>query len=692
MAYYNDHHVHNPKTTYLAIAGDYDPGNFFNDTLRWTLTTFIVGRGDFVVPVWSVHALPYTANRTVSSSYPDRGADHLNMHQYLPFFTQALSSITAPGSNRMLLSSAASVPGIERTATIPGRVAPGATASHILPIDSPSRAAFLLFSSSGDLTFTLIDPTGAAVIPGASVSFERSPTLGGWMYSYGFDGPIATGTWTAQIVSGATAPADYWMNAWLEGTSIALTAETAPVAAPVGSAITIRASLQDGGIPMSAASVDASIAQPGLAAITQIVLRDDGAGADDAAGDGVYSGLFEDTAVAGAYGVVVTASAQPPAAAFSREAYTQFAISQSRSSLPGGISDSGRDTNGNGRFDHLVVTVPVDATHAGRYVLVGTLHDQFGQELTASAEAVLTPGLHELELLFDGALIFRNAVDGPYSLVSLRLAEDLNGQILPVVEQQPAYQTTAYRYTQFEGGGLALTGSNSAEGIDLNANGRFDLLRTRIGIAVEAPGFYEVSARLRDRNGREITLGRTQGSLSAGNATLTIDFDGRAIGQNGVDGPYAITDLLLIGPGVTLSVANVFTTQVFAASSFEGYVASAGPPRLTGTIASITRESPTQIAVQLRLTNTGAGVARNVLIQSVTPKVLTGPASPSTTLVSPALPIVAGDLNPNASVNVRLVFSVPAGVRRIQLTETGTVIDGSGAVGAFAVAQSAIVP
>jgi hypothetical protein len=182
------------------------------------------------------------------------------------------------------------------------------------------------------------------------------------------------------------------------------------------------------------------------------------------------------------------------------------------------------------------------------------------------------------------------------------MAEEKNEVILPLAETTGAYGTAAYQFTQFEGAGLALAGTNSAAGVDTNANGRFDLLRVDVGVNVRTAGSYQWSARLRDRNGREITLASNSGALPAGLTSIRLSFDGAAIGRNGVNGPYAVTDLILFSNADTLSAANVFSTQAFAASAFEGFVA---PPASVQFDAEVYSVSESQHSVPITVTRTG---------------------------------------------------------------------------------------
>lgn len=699
MALYNAFHGSNPKTQYLAIAGDYRPGSYFNDTWRRAVTDLIVGPGDVIVPITSVHALNFTARGTVTCIGPgDRLCEHTQMHGDNRFFNLARPRIVAPGVAIQAARLApgvvpANLPAVQRTESFAGRLNPGATATHTVPIDRASTVSFLMFAADGNLTFTLKNPSGTTIQPtDPGVNYEKSAIPGGWIFSYAFQGVVPTGNWTAQLQSTSAASIDYSLNAWLENSDVTLAGTTTPSAGPVNTSFTIRATLKNGTLPITGATARAFVKYPDNTTSQTVMLLDNGTGPDATANDGIYSGVFSSTAQIGIYQLAITGRGNfLPGQPFSREIYAQIGVSQSNSRILPGLADLGRDTNGNGQFDYLVVQVPLQITAPGVYRLAGTLRDSAGNEQTVSRIANLTPSSTGLELLFDGSTIFARGVDGPYTVTSVRLAEEISNQLVPVAELTTPYTTSAYSYTQFEGAALALTGAGSAQGIDLNSNGKYDLLRVQLGLNVQNAGFYTWSARLRDSSGREITLSSGQGSLPAGVSNIQLDFNGTAIGQNGVDGPYQVSDLLINGPN-TLSVATALQTPAFPASAFEGYVPSSGPPRIAGQVQSITSLGGGQYRLNLAVVNNGQGAGRSVFINQIAFRALGGPAASGFALVSPQLPISIGDLAPGAASAVQLTVSVPAGVTRFSITESGTTLDTSGTQTSFSAAQSVNVP
>ena len=110
-----------------------------------------------------------------------------------------------------------------------------------------------------------------------------------------------------------------------------------------------------------------------------------------------------------------------------------------------------------------------------------------------------------------------------------------------------------------------------------------------------------------------------------------------------------------------------------------------GTPRLDGT-ATVTPGAAGSVNVDLVLRNAGTGVARAVRIDKVALRTLTGAGT--ATLAAPALPVTVGNLSAGASTTVRLQVTVPAGVKRFSLAETGQLTDAYGRVSAFSINQA----
>lgn len=116
-----------------------------------------------------------------------------------------------------------------------------------------------------------------------------------------------------------------------------------------------------------------------------------------------------------------------------------------------------------------------------------------------------------------------------------------------------------------------------------------------------------------------------------------------------------------------------------------------GTPRIAGSIAAKGRDASGNYYVDLRLTNTGDGHARNVRINVLAFRTLSGTGTVSyNTALSGALPLMVGSLDVGASNIVRLYLNLPSTVTRFSITEGGTLQNVAGTSFSFSTAQSVI--
>jgi hypothetical protein len=141
------------------------------------------------------------------------------------------------------------------------------------------------------------------------------------------------------------------------------------------------------------------------------------------------------------------------------------------------------------------------------------------------------------------------------------------------------------------------------------------------------------------------------------------------------------------------------TTVTFSFKDSTGNVGSAtstvtvavGTPRITGSTAGIGTDPSGAIYVNVVLTNTGTGNARNLAINTLTFRTLsgTGEVAYNTTL-SRALPLAIGNLDVGNTVTTKIYLNVPSTATRISITENGPVQDVLGTKYNYSAAESLI--
>lgn len=130
------------------------------------------------------------------------------------------------------------------------------------------------------------------------------------------------------------------------------------------------------------------------------------------------------------------------------------------------------------------------------------------------------------------------------------------------------------------------------------------------------------------------------------------------------------------GFGVLLAAPSpIYTTAHWTAILSDGTTAG-GPllvdtmPRLSGALDGAVQTSPGQWQIRLVMTNHG-GMADQVQLTRMVLRTLSGAGS--ATLDSPAMPIALGQIGAGEARIVTLKLSLPSSVRRLSVTQGGTV-------------------
>lgn len=149
------------------------------------------------------------------------------------------------------------------------------------------------------------------------------------------------------------------------------------------------------------------------------------------------------------------------------------------------------------------------------------------------------------------------------------------------------------------------------------------------------------------------------------------------------------------GSTFPIGITTVTCTTTDLAGNVAGATTSVtvtlGQPRLSGTIAAKGVQDSGVRFIDLRLTNTGTGHARNINLNQVILRTLSGSGTVTyNTSLSPALPSSVGNLDVGASTTIRLYVNVPSTVTRFSLTENGVVQDVAGTSVNYSIGQSVI--
>lgn len=607
----------NANTQYATLAGDYDP-------LGWCAgSCFLIGKDDWIVQVASVQALSYAQNLApFTTHFPDLEAHHFYIlesdrvfHRLIGNFDQMSSSFTPsePTSRPLFLMSDPSLNQQQRTASIAGEILPGEVQTHTIGVDAADQVFFNCLWTGGDLDLVLIDPDGIRIDPAAAAADEyldhnMADIFGGiHLESYGVLQTPDPGDWMLEVTA-VDVPTEgllYFVGAFIEGSGIFFEVLPDKDYYRNSEPVALTAVLEDNSVPILGASVSARVVLPDES-FESFELYDDGTHGDPMADDGMYVNSFVNTAQSGLYRMLISAE-QSGAAPFTREQSLLVSVASSHSEFDGAFGDAGVDTDGDGLFNTLNIEVGLSIDLAGEYEVSGVLVDSDGRRLgDASVGSTLGIGSHTVQLSFDGFTIYANGVDGPYSLEQVTLAE-VDADVAAIVDHlNSAHSTQAYSFGAFQKPSIYFTGNSTDYGTDLNSNGQFDILTVEMEVDLLRSGYYQWSANLVDEHRTVIDYAAAGASLSVGINTIQLTFDGTKIGENGVDGPYVVTSLLMFAGGTNIVTTDVASTNDYSFYEFEGAAEPLGS--VEGTVmATCASDTTALLGIPVDVYNVGSG-------------------------------------------------------------------------------------
>ena len=246
-------------------------------------------------------------------------------------------------------------------------------------------------------------------------------------------------------------------------------------------------------------------------------------------------------------------------------------------------SDHGLDTDGDGRFDWLVVEAQVVLPEAGTWDVYASLSAESASAsscgswyrqplpvmetgplsvpIASTYERYFFPsGAQSVRMAFDGEDIVRAEADGPYVVqASLTLGgwiayADTRPFVGPASGVEWSYTTGVYRAADFDEPirNAFFTGGHSDLAVDVDGDGGADFLELRADVRVNVPGRYSLNGMLSQAGSTwEVLMfigyGYRDVSLTTSDSSVYLRFRGDQIRQAAIDGPWNFT-LTLFGP------------------------------------------------------------------------------------------------------------------------------------------------
>jgi hypothetical protein len=496
-----------------------------------------------------------------------------------PLAAQAVDELAAAAYSQDALQLTPASPAATRSVVV------DATPSFSVSLLAASRTLDVSLVAPNAVRYRVGDPDTATFQSGF-FPIDATTTRPGASYLISIDNPLP-GTWSLEVSDSTaiTAPLDLLVTTFVNnGTRLVMAGGGDSF--PSGSDVRLALVAFDGTAKVTPLSISAKMFRPFDAAFTPVAVtfRDDGTGADETAGDGIYE-AFVNPGTSGNYQVQADVTGNASTGAFRRTAATEVHVVPHSAQITGFV-DRGIDNNFDGLLDAVGVRPSATITAGGDYLVTVVLHGSNGRELQKSVSATFAAGTGSAEVVFPAADILRDlGVDGPYAVAEVRYYQNTGSDLVPADIRYDLGNTAAYSLGQLQHARLRLSGTGSASGVDFDGNGLYDRLNVGVGITADFAGFYTFSCSLTDSNGTE--LGFRSGSVffGAGDSTLSLSFAGLPIGRNGVDGPYFISNLIMFGAGQSMTASTAFTTPAFRASQFEGFVLDNTPPVLALTVS-----------------------------------------------------------------------------------------------------------
>ena len=197
--------------------------------------------------------------------------------------------------------------------------------------------------------------------------------------------------------------------------------------------------------------------------------------------------------------------------------------------------DSGLDLNADVLYDYLVVNVSVEISEEGSYEFYADLYGTFGTFIASdhNATGTLTVGTHTIEFRLSGMDLHESGINGPYDVYIYAYDSTfdyIGGDV---------HETGAYVWSQFQYP-VTLAPPYTDYGIDTDLDTFYDQLAVEVPVEVFFEDDYTIEVYLYDSGWDDIGWFSDTTTLSEGGHTFVAEFDGSAIYDNGVDGPFNV--------------------------------------------------------------------------------------------------------------------------------------------------------
>ena len=435
---------------------------------------------------------------------------------------------------------------------IAGMAAPGKSNSHEILIDRAAKVNLCCYWDKGNILIKLIDPQGNVIDTTSNpdnfdIDFMVQKVPEDYSIScLALMGNYPTGIWILEISSDDPNAGEiaYSVGLYYEEPELNIQTLTDKEYPKTGEPITITTILHRNTRPVLDATVMAIIIEQ-MQVIDSLKLYDDGKHSDSLANDGRYAAEFQIPSLGGYYTVRIEARKKGDEA-FEIIDLTAFMATANKSTIEGSVTEKAIDTNDDGLYDELILSVGFDIAQKDYYELQARLRDRNNKMIFNSRiDTVLSRGYQIVDFSFDGAKIYEHGIDAPYILKSLVLADTSEFTIL-LDYAENVYTTKEYSYRDFQHGAIVLTGNHIISELDIDGDGLYNSLMLEIEVDLLKEGYYKWQAQIRnDEHFKPIGFAASEGFVQSGLSNVQLSFSGADIRKSELDGPYTIWALTI---------------------------------------------------------------------------------------------------------------------------------------------------
>lgn len=237
--------------------------------------------------------------------------------------------------------------------------------------------------------------------------------------------------------------------------------------------------------------------------------------------------------------------------------------------------DYGRDDDSDGRFDCLVVTVPINASSTGYYDLQAYVRNPYYTHVVTLEQSfyIEENTVYVATVEIDSYTICREGIDGEWYL-----ALSIYDHWTSTQYSYDTYTTDSYNVDLFDPIPVQFEPPHADYGLDTDDDADFDYLVVQVTFSCYETGRYTFYADLYDPYMSLLTSAQVTRDCSPGWRAVEFVFDGWVIWYNGVNGWFDVLLSVEDEAGMIIDTDVHYSDYYYYYSEFEHSPAELSPP------------------------------------------------------------------------------------------------------------------